>query len=317
MNRRCLAWVLVAFGLVLAMPSAAFAMDLSGGNNGGDPDGGAVDQGENIYSWVGRHGDDSPGLGTGGDPCNYEQMDYTDFQFRIGGLVGSNFDPALVTTPETATDGQFDFEWVIYSCPGVNGFFPITGWFQLGDPPPADGMLEHASRILTIDPPVPDFSPDATIPQLIGLETWLWLDPAQAATQFATACIPQNGPSYACVYVRAQFVDVDFDMGDGSPLINCGGIGVAYDLSRSYEAQANEPHCAHVYTDAPDSGTYEAVAASIWDVDWWCLYDENPGDAVIALTGPCGGGSLGFTARTGTPVALEIREIQAEATSSG
>lgn len=300
--------------IVLASSVSAQGSGTYGGNGGGNIDTDAGGAGGDYFTSVGRSGPSSPGLGSGADPCSYSRLDYTQLQISLGALVGGgNFNLELITTPEDAVDGQFDHDWVIFTCPNAAGFVGYLDWFQLGDPPPTAAMLENARRALTIPLPEPSLSPDAADFQIVGLETWVWVDDVAASDQSATACIPAAPPYYACASIDAAFDDVAFDMGDGSAEFACDGPGLAYDVSLPYDAQAELEHCGHVYTEVPPDGaeTYDVTATTFWNVSWTCTYDA---DLDGVQDSSCGGGALDAAGRSGAAVPIEVREYQAVAT---
>ncbi len=159
------------------------------------------------------------------------------------------------------------------------------------------------------------FSPDAAAPQVVGLQTWLWVDDVSAAAQTATACIPDSPPYYACATINADFVDVAFAMGDGTPELNCGGPGTAYNVAVAYDDQADTDHCSHVYLEAdPDTSTYDVVATTIWHLEWDCTYDAGVDGS---LNPTCGSGDLGLIGRTQAPQPLVVHDLQARAIEEG
>jgi hypothetical protein len=166
---------------------------------------------------------------------------------------------------------------------------------------------------MTIPLPAPRFNPDPALgaPQVVGLETWLWVDTLTSSDLSTTVCVPD--PAYACVRLVATFVDAGFDMGDGSPERFCRGAGRPYDASAA-DARATEgDHCSHVYDRADAGGSVrDVVATSFWHVTWSCSYDA---DLVGGLEASCGRGDLGIIGRTATAVPLDVLDLQARARS--
>ena len=266
-----------------------------------------------TYDGAIRYTNGAGGIGSSDDPCQYRVMDFVDFQQWWGAFPGVP-EAAPPQTPEDPDpDGNFDAPWVVVWCTDATGFTAWLDGFQIGDAPEPGPLLENARRRLVIPLPVAHFNPDPDTgaTQVVGVETWLWVDPADTADQTVTACVPEAAPQYACVTIRAEFRDTGFDMGDGSPELYCAGPGRPYDLGRSYQEQADLEHCGHVFTDAdPGGSTYPAVATTFWHVTWTCAYDA---DLVGGREASCGGGDLGVIGRSQAPVPLDVLDLQARA----
>jgi hypothetical protein len=95
------------------------------------------------------------------------------------------------------------------------------------------------------------------VSQLVGVRTWLWIDPAQWQPQSATAAVPGLSAT-----VTAQPTTVQWDMGDGTTL-TCDGPGVAYDPGRPDGDQHSD--CSHVFEH---DGTHDVRATIEWQVRW-------------------------------------------------
>ncbi|MFN3220273.1 MAG: hypothetical protein ACE367_27580 [Acidimicrobiales bacterium] len=205
-----------------------------------------------------------------------------------------------------------DAQFVVVRCESSFGGGPIIEIFELGDPPPTAGMLEAAQRVLRIPLPEAVFSPAAEDFQVVGIETWVWMDDGDTAPLMATACIPPG--RYACATVVAVFETVDADMGDGSEVVDCDGAGLAYDPDVAWEVQLDADNCGHVYIEPSDGAGFPVTVASVWSLTWSCVYDA---DLDGVLESPCGGGPIGAVRRIADPVPLEVREYQAVATIGG
>lgn len=302
--------VCVGFVIALALPSSA--QDGPGGLFD-DLDSGVDDFGDGDYEASLRYGADRSSIGAADNPCSYEVHDFYTYQLWWQGLPGSQSDTDPQTDEDPDPDGYFESPWVIVICRDAAGGLTFLDGFQAGDPPDPLVLVESARRSLSIPLPVASFSPDPVLgaPQVVGLQTWVWIDPAETTDLAATACIPDVGVPFACATVTAEFLDVGFEMGDESAEFYCGGPGVAYDLELSYESQADVDHCSHLYLNAdPDGSTYGATASTFWHVTWTCVYDS---DVDGVLDAGCGSGDLGVIGRAQAPVLLEVLDLQARA----
>ena len=163
-------------------------------------------------------------------------------------------------------------------------------------------MQEAVLRRLTVDPVAPSFSPDATDPQVVGLQSWVWVDEAD----FAPIQTPIECIAAACAYAYARPVRLGFDLGDDNGWFWCGEAGsgwpgVAYDTSRTYADQVGENHCYGVYTDDGD-GRFTVRSRTVWMVGWTCVGCAEPS------------GDLGLLAVEASPIVLDVEDLQAVAT---
>ena len=237
------------------------------------------------------------GAGSGGSVCTYDVGSLWEIQARLPIQPHRDVD-------EVEPEGTFVLVW----CPvGDAGVFPVD-FFELGDPPSSVVVDRLAERALTVPVPAASFSPDEAIAQVVGLETWIWLDEAQTEPRSATACVGPGG--YACVTVHLSFVSVAADMGDGSDVLDCAGAGTAYEPALAEADQRETPHCGHVYTDVPEAETYGVTVAAEWAPTWSCLYDADLDG--VRETG-CGGGVLPPLVRIAPPAPLEVIELQSVA----
>lgn len=316
MLRRCLA-ALAAFGacsLVSISAVAAQGIDPLDGLGGGEVDS-VVDQaGPGEFAGALRYAHGRAGIGATDDPCEYLVVDYAGYQEWWAGFptAPGGGDPQAADDPDP--DGNFDRPWIVVWCTDASGFLSWLDGFQIGDEAPRTAVLEeNARRRLAIPLPVAQFSPDPAqgATQVVGIETWLWIDPASTADQTAAACIPEAAPSWACLTITAEFLDTGFDMGDGSDEVYCGGPGTPYDPTLPLAAQAELDHCGHVFTEADAGGsTYPVVATTFWRVTWECWYDA---DLIGGRESPCGAADLGVIGRSQAPVPLDVADLQARA----
>jgi hypothetical protein len=302
----------ISLAVAIASMTGAGAQDGPLGNDqqGGDLNAGAGGSGPDYFVDVTRYGAGSLGVGSSDIACTYQVFDYGSYQAWWGGFPGAPSGP-IVEEGDPGSEDLFANDWVLMICFDSGGGLVAIDGFQIGEPPDAAPMLEHARRSLRIPLPVASFSPEASAPQVVGLQTWVWVDAASAADQSATACIPDSPPYYACATITASFVDVAFSMGDGTPELNCEGPGTAYDLGLAYGDQADIDHCSHIYLEAdPGGSTHDVVATTIWHLQWDCVYDDG---ADGTLNPTCGSGDLGLIGRAQAPQPLAVYDLQARA----
>ena len=96
-----------------------------------------------------------------------------------------------------------------------------------------------------------------TVKQLVGVRTWLWVDPADWQPMSATATIVGLSAT-----VTAQPTKVIWTMGDGSMVI-CNGPGTPYKPTVPDREQSSS--CSYTYQH---DGTYTVRATIVWTVSW-------------------------------------------------
>lgn len=154
---------------------------------------------------------------------------------------------------------------------------------------------EEARRRLPLEDPVVTTSPPTGSDHLIGLPTFLGVGNDWGARR-ASATV-----GAVTATVIATPVRVDWDPGDGSPVVTCTGPGTSWDATQRDEA------CSHTYLHRstggagesggdPGGGTFTLTATITWEVRW------------EATTGT--GGPLDPVTRT-TNVPLRVVEAQA------
>jgi hypothetical protein len=128
-------------------------------------------------------------------------------------------------------------------------------------------LAQYAEQLLPLLYPVHATAPPSTSTQLVGLRTWLWIDPQDFRPVSASVSAANLD-----VTATARPIRVVWDMGDGSPAVDCGGPGTPYDPSAADAAQHTD--CAHVFSH---SGTYTAEVSIEWVVEW----SASNGDAGV------------------------------------
>ena len=132
--------------------------------------------------------------------------------------------------------------------------------------PPVSSTALAVEAVDQLNPPhpIPRTSPGIDLDQIVGIETWMWVDPASWVPITATASVPPLGPFPGLtVTATATPERVIWDMGDGTGPVTCEGPGTPYDTTRPAAAQSTE--CWHVYQRF---GTYGAAATMVWSVTW-------------------------------------------------
>ena len=252
---------------------------------------------------------DEPWVGSD-DPCTYEVMGFADAQATALAYLGIQPDAQLGDATEEGAPELYASPWLLVTCPSPLFGDLLVRVVQLTtSPPPPElpALMESiVRRSMVLRLPQPRFSPDAAGYQITGVETWVWLDPAYAAPITVTGCA---GNGFACASMTARFSHLELDMGDLATPFACAGL-VAYDTTRPSSQQASTSHCGHVYTQA--STGYAVTATAAWDLDWSCRWDA---DLDGTREASCGGGPLPTAGRTATPLTLEVRDIQARATT--
>ncbi|WP_436793884.1 hypothetical protein [Actinospongicola halichondriae] len=148
-----------------------------------------------------------------------------------------------------------------------------------------DELARRARDQLAIRYPEPRTSPGFGVDQIVGIETWMWIDAAAWQPVSATASIP--GLSVSATATPRQ---VTWDMGDGTTVV-CDGPGMPYDAGRPIADQSSD--CTHVYQRL---GARTASATVVWSVEW----ESSDG----------GGGTLADASRT-TQFPMTVVERQA------
>ena len=183
-------------------------------------------------------------------------------------------------------------QWVFPVCAGPGVIDPMPPFWVTGaqrvaavaQVSPVVVALQ-AVRRLGLGSPTIEMAPPTGDAQLVGVATWLWIDPAawKAVTASASA-----GP--VTTTATATPSKVVWDMGDGAS-VTCAGPGTPYDPSQPNATT----DCSYTWA-AP--GSYQVTATVYWSVTW-------------TATGAPGGGSLG--AQSGPAAGVSVRVVESEA----
>ncbi|MDA8056860.1 MAG: hypothetical protein M0032_02645 [Actinomycetota bacterium] len=183
-------------------------------------------------------------------------------------------------------------QWVFPDCRGPGVIDPMPPFWVTGAVPAAGAVqvapvvvAEQAAKQLGLSSPVIEMAPPDGSPQLVGLASWLWINPSQwrAVSASATA-----GP--VTTTASAVPTKVVFDMGNGAS-VTCDGPGTPY----SAAAPDATTDCSYVW---PAPGSFTVTATIFWSVTW-------------TATGAPGGGSLGVQAGPAAQVPVTVTESQA------
>jgi len=239
----------------------------SGGNGGGTPSGGGT------------------GVGSGNSPwtCTYTYLTLNN----QGGFPNGGPTPGA---------------WYSVTCADLATGAQVTQTIWITAPPVAVPQVDprilalQAENSIRLPAPVVHLNPSGSA--VVGLATWMWVDPSIWHAYEVTA---SAGTVSATAVARP--VDVIWTTGDGGRL-TCGGPGAAYDPSLPSAWQ--ETYCSHTYARTsigqpthdgdPDHGQFGLVATVVWAVDWTAV-------------GASGGGTLP-TLTTSSAAPLRVVQIE-------
>jgi hypothetical protein len=152
-------------------------------------------------------------------------------------------------------------------------------------------VAEQAVKQLPLGSPTIEMAPPDDSDQLVGVATWLWIDPGAWKTLAATATI-----GTVTTTATATPSKVVWDLGDGNQ-VTCDGPGTPYSPS----APDATTDCSYTW---PQTGSYTVTATVYWSVTW-------------TATGAPGGGNLGVQAGPPAAVQVAVTESQAINTPTG
>lgn len=175
---------------------------------------------------------------------------------------------------------------------------PGGGGGGAAPPPPSPGALAvQALNRTPLPAPRVSMSPGGSIPLLVNLATYLWIDPAQWRPVTASA-----SAGAVTSTVTATPERVVWDMGQGDT-VTCDGPGEPYVPTLSDDAQPSD--CKFTYRASsartPDK-TFTVTATVEWHVTW-------------SASGAPGGGDLGISRRSSTTT-VRVAELQVLNTAS-
>jgi hypothetical protein len=200
-------------------------------------------------------------------------------------------------TASIGVGGPQPGQWVFPMCAGPGVIDPMPPVWVTNAQPAAAAVLvnpvvvaQQAANQLAFGSPTIEMAPPDGDPQLLGVATWLWIDPGAWRTLTATA----NAGTVAAT-ATATPSKVVWDMGDGNQ-VTCDGPGTPYDPSNPN----GTTDCSYTWSVA---GSYHVTATVYWSVSWTAV-------------GAAGGGNLGVQAGPAAQVPVTVTESQAINTSS-
>ena len=184
-------------------------------------------------------------------------------------------------------------QWVFPVCSGPGAIDPMPPFWVSGATPPAAVVVQvspvvvaqQAVKQLGLSSPQVEMAPPDGSPQLVGVATWLWIDPAAWRPLSASATA---GP--VTTTATATPTKVVWDMGDGQS-VTCDGPGTPYSASDP----SATTDCSYVW---PKAGSFTVTATIYWSATW-------------TASGAAGGGSLGVQAGPASAVPVTVTESQA------
>ncbi|MBL7491915.1 hypothetical protein I6A60_20295 [Frankia sp. AgB1.9] len=176
----------------------------------------------------------------------------------------TGFTPAAAMVAADVTPGV-EGGWYEWTCLGVSTgggvrwlpnavadqFIPVTPQI----------LGQRAERRLAL--PVPQIAMNPVAEQIVGVATWLWIEPGAWAPVSATATA-----GGVAVSAMARPTSVTWAMGDGA-VITCTGPGTPYTPDR--DPHSASPDCGHTYHHRSldeFGGTFPVTVTIRWDVTW-------------------------------------------------
>ena len=201
-------------------------------------------------------------------------------------------------TASIGVGGAQPGQWVFPVCAGPGVLNPMPPIWVTGAQP-AGGVVQvnpvvvaqQAVKQLPLASPTIEMAPPSGSPQLVGVATWMWVNPGAWQTLSASA-----SAGTVTTTATATPQKVVWDMGDGDT-VTCDGPGTPYSASDP-NATTN---CSYTWA-AP--GTYTVTATIFWSVSW-------------TAKGAAGGGNLGVQGGPASSVTVRVEESQAINTPSG
>ena len=169
-------------------------------------------------------------------------------------------------------------------------------------PTPVEVLATQAASQIALPAPAPATAPPREIVGLVGIATWLWVDPTQWTPLSASAAAGGVEVTATAAPVRTVW---DLGEGHGRRPVTCPGPGKPYRFDVPDDTQ--HTGCSYVFQWASDDhrhddhgedadDLYHARASIVWGVTWQASTGET--------------GSLADMTTT-TPFDLTIGEIQA------
>jgi hypothetical protein len=269
LTRRLLALTAALF--VLAVPSAAVADPPIGECPPGSDSCHIIDEDEDT----GGGGDNGDGDNGGGDGSGGGERKCTR-----GSDPVPCYDPVFgwfnqadgcyykLTEPQLdpPANGSPDGAWYTPTClAGVE----TPRWFDAppagAEPPPdPETLARRALAEITLRAPDLQIKPDPNGAGLVGLPVWLWVERGPETWGPIFSSEADRGLT---VTIEASVNNLTFDLGDGSPPVNCPGGGTPYPKG----ATGPSPDCGHVFAKSSrqqPGQKFTITATTTWTVTW-------------------------------------------------
>lgn len=152
-------------------------------------------------------------------------------------------------------------------------------------------VAQQAAKTLHLASPTIEMAPPENAEQIVGVEAWLWVNPATWQPETVSATV--DGVTASATATPEEVV---WDMGDGHT-VTCQGPGTPYDASNPNAT----PSCSYTWTTpsaSQPSGTYRVTATIEFAVAW------NAAGAV-------GGGNLGVVPGATAQAEVTVGESEA------
>ncbi|GAB4054822.1 hypothetical protein [Catellatospora paridis] len=179
--------------------------------------------------------------------------------------------------------------WYQRTCPFFGGAMGVSRtWHADRDAPVIGPVIDRALARLRPPAPVVGLSPRPPVQALVGVPTWLWVEPVSWQPRSATASAGGLSITATATPVRVTWLP-----GDGTRLV-CDGPGTAW---TGADTPLGSPACQHTYqrasVNAP-GGSMPLSATVTWNVTW----------AGSGMSGTAG------TLTTTTTIAVRVAEVQ-------
>jgi hypothetical protein len=286
--------VVAALASIPIVVAPAWASDLGGQNNyaNAQASGGQLTVQAGHTYWTPPSGSSWATAGRSDPPLSTAGTTNPDQPY------GCTYTAEPSATATIGVGGAQPGEWVFPECSGPGAIDPMPPVWVTGTGPAAATVAvnpvvvaEQAVQQLGLGSPSIEMAPPPGSPQLVGVATWLWIDPGAWQDKTATAAA---GP--VTVTATATPSKVVWDMGDGNS-VTCSGPGTPY--------SASDPNattdCSYTW---PAPGSFTVTATVYWSVTW-------------TATGAAGGGDLGVQAGPAAQAPVTVTESQAINTRSG
>ena len=231
----------------------------------GDPDGGGggtvVTGGGNDVEVIVENegGEVTIELGDG-TVCVYRKVTVGEFEDLLDTSFPLSAEEAGEFIRQIRDDGK-NFFLYLQICPGPAGD-PVIDYLWIEETPATDVVELAREELIKIAPdPEAVFSPDASLRQLVGLATFVWLDETSLEPIVAEASIP--GLTATATATPSRII---LDPGDGSEPLECNPDAAPYTSGAD-----SESGCTHTFqrvSSISDSGTWDFTVTLHWDVTW-------------------------------------------------